>query len=145
MSDEHQLHCGDEPMHLAQVFDERHTKFDDDDDDCDVNVVKNGIEFWILLFDIEDVSNVWFVSNVWLVVSKVKAVDVSVKFWVAEDDSIEVNEYNESTNESVEEIEAIESDVKSDVSDEVVFVISKDDSNEFAVCDVSDEFIWSVK
>lgn len=142
MSDEHQLHCGDELMHLAQVFDERHTKFDDDDDDCDVDVGKNGIEFWILWFDIEDVSNVLFVSNVLLIVSKVKSVDVSVKFWVAEDDSIEVNG---STNESVEAIEVIESDVKSDVSDEVVFVISKDDSNEFVVCDVSDELIWSVK
>ena len=142
MSDEHQLHCGDELMHLAQVFDERHTKFEDDDDDCDVDVGKNGIEFWILWFDIEDVSNVLFVSNVLLIVSKVKSVDVSVKFWVAEDDSIEVNG---STNESVEAIEVIESDVKSDVSDEVVFVISKDDSNEFVVCDVSDEFIWSVK
>ena len=136
MSDEHQLHCGDELMHLAQVFDERHTKFDDDDDDCDVDVDKNGIEFWILWFDIEDVSNVL------LIVSKVKSVLVSVKFWVAEDDSIEVNG---STNESVEAIEVIESDVKSDVSDEVVFIISKDDSNEFVVCDVSDEFIWSVK
>ena len=136
MSDEHQLHCGDELMHLAQVFDERHTKFDDDDDDCDVNVGKNGIEFWILWFDIEDVSNVL------LIVSKVKSVLVSVKFWVAEDDSIEVNG---STNESVEAIEVIESDVKSDVSDEVVFVISKDDSDEFVVCDVSDELIWSVK